>query len=120
MAVTLGTKTLQCTAIRISSSPNAAEWHAWENGAWTIKRRVYGIKRVWELECIEENVAWADSAAKYAKEQAEQGNKVQLTIDEGERYNIPATEVYVLAVDLRLDLVGMQNVRRFTITVREA
>ena len=120
MTVTLGTKTLKCTGIRVISNPNASEWDTWENSAWTIKRRVYGIKRVWELECIEENVPWNDSAAKYAKEQAEQGNKIQLTIDEGNRYSLSATDVYVLSVDLRLDLVGTQNIRRFTITVREA
>ena len=45
---------------------------------------------------------------------------VQLTIDEEERYSLSATNVYVLAVELKLDLVGAQNIRRFTVTVREA
>ena len=120
MTVTLGTKTLNCTGIRESSNPRATEWDAWENQAWTVKRRVYGVKRVWSLNCIEKGVSWADSAAKYAREQAEQGNVVQLTIDEEERYSLSATNVYVLAVELKLDLVGAQNIRRFTVTVREA
>ena len=120
MTVTLGTKTLNCTGIHESSNPRATEWDAWENQAWTIKRRVYGIKRVWRLDCIEKGIVWTDSAAKYAREQAEEGNTVQLTINEGDRYSLSATNVYVLAVDLRLDLVGKQNIRKFTITVREA
>jgi len=120
MTITLGSKTLTCTHIHVGSDIRAAEWDSWENQTWVIKRRVYGLKRVWTLDCIEKNVSWTDSAAKYAREQAEQGNMVQLAIDEGDRYSLTATNVYVLTVDLRLDLVGTQNIRRFTIKVKEA
>lgn len=121
MTVTLGTKALKCTGI---GEPGfdlaAAQWDAWENGAYKRKHRVYGLIRKWSLDCIEENVAWNDSSAKYLREQAATGSVLNYSVDEGNRYTVPATNVYVLNVSLRLALVGSKNIRHFTVTVREA
>lgn len=120
MTVTLGTKTLNCVEIAVNAEPETVEKPLFEGGKLTVKRHVLGLKHVWTLECVEKDVVWADSAAKYAEEQAQAGNIVQLTIDEGNRYSLPATNVYVVNVDYRLDLVGATNIRRFAITVKEA
>lgn len=80
----------------------AAQWDAWENGAYKRKHRVYGLIRKWSLDCIEENVAWNDSSAKYLREQAATGSVLNYSVDEGNRYTVPATNVYVLNVSLRL------------------
>ena len=119
MTVQLGTKTLNCTNITVQSRPQATEWDAFENEEWTIKRKVWGLKRVWRLDCYEKDVTWSNSAAKYLREQAEAGNTLTLSIDEGDRYNTSAT-VHVLSVDLRIGITGTQNIRQFSVLVREA
>lgn len=84
-----------------------------------LKSKVLNIRLLDEEDCIEKDVVWEDSAAKYLREQAAQGSILNLIIDYGDRYSVD-TNVYVDSVDLTLDLAGNANLRRFTVKVTEA
>jgi len=117
---TVDTYTLNVTDFSEESQPTATEWPTWENQALALKRFVYGLKRVWRLSCVEKDVAWANSAAKYLRDKAQQGAVVTFTVDEGSRYQLPATNVYVVSVSIEMRLVGGQNIRHFTVQLKEA
>jgi hypothetical protein len=117
---TVDSYTLNVTDFSEESQPTASEWHAWENTALALKRFVYGLKRVWTLSCVETDVAWANSAALYLRDKAETGALVTFTVNEGSRYQLPATNVYVVSVSIEMKLVGGQNIRHFTVQLREA
>jgi len=118
MTITLDGKTLNVTSFSESVEPVAVEWDTWENGQYKRKYKAYGAVKTWTLECIEENVAWTNSAAKQFQEKAASGEQVTFIVDEGTRHQIN-TNVYILNVDLILELVGTQNLRRFTIKLQE-
>jgi len=120
MTFTIDTYTLNVTDFSESSQPTASEWNAWENQALALKRFVYGLKRVWNLLCVEKDVAWTNSAALYLRNKAQLGDKVTFTVDEGDRYQLSATSVYVVNVSIEMKLVGGQNVRYFTVQLKEA
>ncbi|MEM1552889.1 MAG: hypothetical protein QXH03_09530, partial [Candidatus Bathyarchaeia archaeon] len=90
-----------------------------ENETLTRKKFVYGQKRVWRLDCLEKGVAWAESAAKYLMEQAAQGNVLAFSADFGDRYSVSNVNVVVEKVSVSMEQVGTQNVRRFTVTLKE-
>jgi len=120
MAFTIDGYTLNVTDFSESSRPTASEWFAWENEALALKRFVYGLKRVWNLSCVEKDVAWNESAALYLRNKAKSGETVTFTVDEGDRYQLPATTVYVVNVEIEMRLVGGQNIRYFTVQLKEA
>jgi len=64
-------------------------------------------------------VAWADSAVKQFQEKAKSGDSVVFVVNEGDRHQIN-TNVYILSVELILDLVGARNIRRFTVRLQKA
>jgi len=119
MAVTVGTATLNVTSFLVATQKIGSEWVDWENGQLVRKRFIYGLKRTWTLNCYEKNVAWTDSAAKYLREQAEAGNQLSATIDLGDRYNVSNVDVYVDSVKINMNQVGSQNIRNFTIVLKE-
>jgi len=120
MTFTIDTYTLNVTDFSESSQPTASEWHAWENQALALKRFIYGLKRAWQLSCVEKDVAWTGSAALYLRNKAQSGEKATFTVDEGDRYQLSATSVYVVSVSIEMRLVGGQNVRYFTVQLKEA
>ena len=120
MTFTIDSYTLNVTDFSESSQPSATEWHAWENQALALKRFVYGLKRSWKLSCVEKDVAWTNSAALYLRNKAQSGEKVTFTVNEGDRYQLPSTSVYVESVEIAMELVGGQNIRHFALTLKEA
>jgi hypothetical protein len=100
--------------------PIASEWNAWENQQLTVKRFIYGVKRVWTLRCVEKDVAWSNSAAKYLEDRMQQNATVTLTVSEGNRYQLSSTPCHILRVEMEMRLVGGQNIRYFTVQLKEA
>jgi hypothetical protein len=120
MTFTIDSYTLNVTDFSESSQPIGPEWFAWENQALALKRFVYGLKRVWSLSCVEKDVAWANSAALYLRNKLQSGETVTFTVDEGDRYQLSATNCYVVNVQIEMRLVGGQNIRYFTVQLKEA
>jgi len=120
MTFQINSYTLNVTEFSESSQPTASEWNAWENQALALKRFVYGLKRVWNLSCVEKDVAWTNSAALYLRNKLQTGETVTFTVDEGDRYQLSATSCYVVSVDTEMKLVGGQNIRYFTVQLKEA
>jgi len=112
--------TLNVTDFSESSQPTASEWDAWENQALALKRFVYGLKRVWSLSCVEKDVAWSSSAALHLRNKLQLGDTVTFTVDEGDRYQLSATSVYVVNVQIEMRLVGAGNIRYFNVQLKEA
>ena len=54
------------------------------------------------------------------RNKAQSGETVTFTVDEGDRYQLPATTVYVVNVEIEMRLVGGQNIRYFTVQLKEA
>jgi len=118
MTITLNGKTLIVTDFQENVEAVSVQWDTWESGQYKRKYKAYGAVKTWTLECIEENVAWTNSAANDFQQKAESGDYVAFVVDEGNRHQIN-TNVYILNVDLRLDLVGTQNIRHFIIKLQE-
>jgi len=119
MTVTLDGYTLTVLSIEDFVEAVASEWHGWKNGQYTHKRMVFGKTRRWRLECVEENVAWDNSAAKHFQTHVEDGASVSFTVSEGNRYSVN-TNVYILDVQVTLELTGTSNIRYFSVTLQEA
>jgi len=119
MAVTIGTATLNVTGFSVKTKIIGPEWFDWENGQIVREQSVYGLKRTWTLHCVEKDVAWTSSAAKYLKEQAKAGNQLSATIDLGDRYSVSSVSVYVDSVQISMEQVGSQNIRHFTVVLKE-
>ncbi len=64
------------------------------------------------------NVAWDNSAAKHFQTHVEDGSSVSFVVSEGNRYSVN-TNVYILDVQVTLELTGTTNIRHFTITIQE-
>ncbi|MCW4045233.1 MAG: hypothetical protein NWE94_06930 [Candidatus Bathyarchaeota archaeon] len=118
MGVTLDGKTLNVTGWRESLEPIKSEFDKWENGTCKRKVRVYGYVRVYALDCIEENVAWASSVVKYFEEKAAAGAVVAFFSDLAVR-NVSSTNVQVVGVGFEAVDVGSQNVRSFSLQLQE-
>ncbi|MEM3617297.1 MAG: hypothetical protein QXJ31_05225 [Candidatus Bathyarchaeia archaeon] len=119
MGATVGTASLNVTDFMFEAETVGPEWWAWENETLTRKKFVYGQKRVWRLDCIEKDVAWADSAAKYLMEQSAEGNILAFSADFGDRYNVSNVNVMVEKVSVSMEQVGAHNIRRFTVALKE-
>jgi len=119
MTFTIDSYTLNVTDFSESTEQIGAEWSAWEDEKVVIKRFVYGVKRIWRLNCVEKDVAWSSSAAKYLQQKMAAGDTVTFTVDEGGRYSLPSTAVYVAALEIEMETAGIQNMRRFTVVLKE-
>ena len=120
MTFTIDSYTLNVTDFTEQSQPTASEWNAWKNQVLALEHFVYGLKRVWSLSCVEKDVAWSSSAALYLRNKLQSGDTGTFTVDEGDRYQLSATSVYVVNVSIEMRLVGGQNVRYFTVQLKEA
>jgi hypothetical protein len=117
MTFTIDTYTLNVLDFTEESNPTSAQWYAWENDALKLKNFVYGLKRRWRLRCVEKNVAWNNSAAKYLREKCQSGTSVTFTVDEGDKYQLSATSVVILSITIEMET--SQNIRYFSVTLKE-
>jgi len=119
MPVTLGTKTLNVENITEEATPIIVEWDAWENQQYKRKLAAYGVVRKWQLTCVEKDVNWSDSAVPYLQGKASTGEAISFVADLGNRFYVN-TYVYVLGVSTEIEgRAGSQNIRRFTVQLRE-
>lgn len=118
MTVTLDGYSLTVNSIDDAVEAMASEWDGWENGDYTRKRTVFGKIRRWTLECVEKDVTWVNSAAKHFQEHVDDGACVAFVVSEGNRYSVN-TSVYILDVQVTLELTGTANIRRFKVTIQE-
>jgi hypothetical protein len=119
-SVTLGTKSLNVENITEEATPIIVEWDVWENQQYKRKLASYGIIRKWQLTCVEKDVNWSDSAVPYLQSKASTGEVISFVADLGNRFSVNTT-VYVLSVTTEIEeSAGSQNIRRFTVSLREA
>jgi hypothetical protein len=119
LGVTLDGKTLNVSGWRESLEPIKSEFDKWESGTCKRKVRVYGYVRVYTLDCVEENVAWASSVVKYFEEKAAAGAVVAFFSDLPVR-SVSSTNVQVMGAYFEAVDVGNQNIRSFTLQLQEA
>jgi hypothetical protein len=117
--VSAGTATLMVTDWEETADSAFHESDTWKNGAYTHPVRVYGKVHKWVLTCIEQNVAWANSAANYFYGLQSAGTAIQLSSNDPRRPINPPVNVVIYQVVLKLVLEGTQNIRRFTVDFRE-
>jgi hypothetical protein len=116
--ITLGTKTLNVTNIQETIDIIGTQYDAWQNTVCVKKTSVFGSARKWLVDCVEKDVAWADSAANYLMGVASAGTAVTFSSNNPRR---PInSSVVVLQVALQLELSGTVNVRKFALTLQEA
>jgi len=119
MTITIDGKQLNVTHLTEAVEAVAVESDDWRSEGYKRKIRIFGKIRRWTLDCVEKDIAWTDSAANHLQQLAENGTAVSFVIDEGNRHQVN-TQVYVLNVQVTLDLVGTQNIRHFIIQLQEA
>lgn len=105
-----------------SSEPVGAEWHAWENDRITLKQYIYGILKRWTLRCVEVNVPWNNSAAKYLQDKMKLGEKVTFSVSEGSMHQFEGAQCYIERVEVSYSRGSTQNKfrREFTVTLKSA
>jgi len=119
LGVTLDGQSLNVTGWRESLEPIKSEYDKWEDGTCKRKVRVYGYVRVYTLDCVEEDVAWASSVVKYFEEKAAAGAVVAFASDLPVR-TVSSSNVQVMGASFGAADVGSQNVRSFTLKLQEA
>ncbi|MCD6466242.1 hypothetical protein J7L27_07760 [Candidatus Bathyarchaeota archaeon] len=120
MTFTIDSYALNVLDFSEEAEPIGAEWIGWENAQLKRERFVYAIKRTWRLNCIEKNVAWSSSVINYLLQKMAANETVTFTVDEGDRYQLPATTVHIVNVEFNMPQVGAQNIRHFTVILKEA
>ncbi len=93
------------------------EWDGWENGGYVRKTKVYGILRTLDLSCVEDNVAWADSAMPDFVSLAKAGTEVSFSSDHP-AYVESGVNVKILGVFFNVNSDGAPTVRRFTVKIQ--
>jgi hypothetical protein len=81
--------------------------------------KVYGFVRTYQLDCVEQNVVWANSLVNYLEQKASAGTVLAFTSDLSVRA-VTNTNVYVTGVSFISENVGTQNIRNFTLNLQEA
>jgi hypothetical protein len=79
----------------------------------------YGSVRTYQLDCVEQNVAWANSLVSYFEQKAASGAIVSFTSGLVLRA-VNTVNVYVLSVTWSAENLGGQNIRTFTLALQEA
>lgn len=105
MAVTLDGKTSHVKKLNEHLVPLTSVKDKWENEQFKRKVRIIGSVKTWDLVCYENEVKWADSAAKHLQTKADAGDAVAFVVDvgsvgDGKLHNVPETQVKILKVDL--------------------
>ena len=120
MTFTIDDYTLNVLDFSEEAESIGAEWIGWENAQLQRERFVYAVKRTWRLNCIEKDVAWPSSIINYLQQKMAANETVTFTVDEGDRYQLPATTVHVAGIEFNMQPAGTQNIRFFTVTLKEA
>ena len=120
MTFTIDGYTLNVLNFSEEADPIGAEWLSYENGQLERERHVFDIKRTWRLNCIEKDVAWSSSVINYLLQKMAANETVTLPVNEGNRYKLPATTVHIVNVEFNMQPAGAQNIRHFTVILKEA
>ena len=118
MAPTLGTQTLQIQKWQEDIVPTQSLYDKWTGGTCVRTKVVYGYVRTYTLDCIEQNVSWANSLANYAEQQLQSGAQLAFSSDLAIR---PVSSTYVTVEDVNWteENVANQNIRIITLTLME-
>jgi len=117
MTVTLDGKTLDVKSFGENVEVMHAQWDAWISGWYYRRVKVRGIYRVWTLDCLENDVAWASSQVKDFEANAAWGTHLTFIVTDEVR--VINTIVMILGVQIHVaDLAG-KNIRYFTLTLQE-
>jgi hypothetical protein len=119
MGVTLDGQTLNVLKWAESLTLIASQYDQWSNGVCKRKIQVYGVVRSYQLDCVEQNIAWASSLINYFEQKASAGTALAFTSDLSVRA-VTSTNVYVTSVNFNAENVGTQNIRNFTLALQEA
>lgn len=118
MSVTLDGQTLVVEKWTESLILIMSQFDQWSGGICKRKQVVYGIVTTFQLDCIEQNVAWANSLMSYFRQKASAGTAVAFSSSLPVR--AISTNVYVQGIDWTAENLGGQNIRKFTLTLQEA
>ena len=118
MTITIDGKQLNVTHLSETVEAVTVESDDWRPEGYKRKIRTFGKIKRWTLDCIEKDIAWTNSVANHLQGLAESGTAVSFIVDEGDRHQVN-TQVYVLNVQITLELVGSQNIRHFTVQLQE-
>jgi hypothetical protein len=118
MGTTLDSITLTVLSWTESYPAVAPQWDAWVGSAYKKKVMVLGSIRQITLQCVEQDVTWANSAVKHFQDVQNAGTQITLTSDLVVR---PVTSMTVLVLDVEFtsQVVGTQNIRYFSVTLQE-
>jgi hypothetical protein len=117
--ISAGTAVLNVTDWDETADSAFYESDAWINGQYQHACRAYGKIHKWVLTCIEENITWANSAANYFYQLQSAGTSILFGSTDPRRPVSPPQSVIVFQVTLKLALEGTQNIRRFTVDLRQ-
>jgi hypothetical protein len=84
-----------------------------------LASQVFLIVRSYMVDCVEQNVTWANSLANYFETVAQNGSPVVLYSDDVRR-PVSSVCVCVLHVTWTLENLGGQGIRKFTLMLQEA
>jgi hypothetical protein len=118
MGVTLDSLTLTVLKWQEALLPIMTMDDKWIGGLCKRVPRVYGAVRTYQLDCAEQNVAWASSQVNHFEQVASAGTAVAFTSDLPIRA-ISSTSVYVMGVNFAGENLGTQNIRNFTLQLQE-
>lgn len=119
MGVTLDGQTLTVLKWTEGLTLIASEYDQWSNGVCKRRIQAYGNVRTYQLDCVEQNVAWASSLVNYFEQKASAGTALALTSDLLVRA-VTSANVYVTRVNFTSENIGTQNIRNFTLVLQEA
>jgi len=95
------------------------QYDQWSAGICKKLVKVFGLVRTYELDCVEQNVAWASGLVNYFEQKASAGTALAFTSDLSVR-SVNSTNVYVTGVNFNAENVGTQNINDFTLQLQEA
>jgi len=119
LTATLAGKTLSLQDVQILPEFHLNEWDGWKSSAYKRSCRPLGLQRIYQIACLEKDVSWTNSAAKAFLTQMTVDSSVLLWISEGDKLTIDSAQVRILSCPVSMPQIGNQNVRFFTVTVRE-
>ena len=120
MSVTLDSQSLMVEKWVESLILIMSQFDAWAGGVCKRRQVAYGIVRTYRLDCLEQNVAWANSLVNYFEQKASAGTALAFTSTIPIRSVSAGNSVYVQGVDWTAENLAGQNVRHFTLTLQEA
>jgi len=112
--------TLPASSFSKTVSPVKSDWPAWENQTFTTERFSYGGKRVWQFDFTEKDVPFSYSSLKNLQYLISTGETCKFAVRGSALYSLDEIDAYVLNCQVSVKLVGGQNIRYFTVQLKEA